>query len=634
MTGGTAYCVKSEKTNYGKDNWTVDLYIYVKVVSQSIENNTSTLDLGMYVYSKYEIAWDDFGKNGTSYIGTATSGSNCFTFTADRYGSGTKWLIENKRVTVSHNTDGTLTQPIYWHWGVNSTWGQYVGPSGYKNIKLTDIPRKALITDIAGSFYDTSNPTINYKNPLGNSAAELTACISLDGSKDDIPYRNIPKTGTSYTFNLTDSERTTLRNATVNSRKVVFYIRTKIGSTLYSHSWNKTFTVTGNDATKPSVSMTVSINNSNLPSIFDGIYVQNKSKVNVTISATAKYNASINSYYATIDGNKYTSSTITSYVITSTGNVDIVGYAKDSRGFTGSTIPQTISVVEYLNPAVVNIGSNNAIMCYRSDGDGNRISNSTSVWVKAKRSYSKVIYNGDQKNYCALQYRYKLSTDSWNDSTDLWNDLIASSSTGTDEYNALISGVEFDLKHAYTVQIRAIDTVGEKDIKEFDIPTQDVALHLGEGGKNVSIGTYCDYSKPYSFQSEWDAYFDKNVYVEGASIAPNCFQVTGKSVQAVYQQSITVVSLKIKKPGPYLVLGSIDSTVSDVTSYVNASLSAEGSTFSIAQECRTTMESGGGVMTWGFLWIDNTDTTVSVKSYGYKNGTYNLRGRIIAIRLD
>lgn len=143
MTGGTAYLVKSEKTNYGSNSWTTDLYIYVKVISQNVIANTSTIALGMYVYSKYSIAWSDFGTNGTSYIGTSTSGSNCFTFTNGQSGSGTKWLIEDKQVTVYHNSNGTLTLPIYWHWGVNSPWGQYTGPSGSYNVTLSTIDRAA-----------------------------------------------------------------------------------------------------------------------------------------------------------------------------------------------------------------------------------------------------------------------------------------------------------------------------------------------------------------------------------------------------------------------------------------------------------------------------------------------------------
>ncbi len=45
-----------------------------------------------------------------------------------------------------------------------------------------------------------------------------------------------------------------------------------------------------------------------------------------------------------------------------------------------------------------------------------------------------------------------------------------------------------------------------------------MALHLGKGGKNVSVGTYCDYSEDYTFYSDWKAVFDKGISVSGASV--------------------------------------------------------------------------------------------------------------------
>ena len=81
--------------------------------------------------------------------------------------------------------------------------------SGSKTFTLNTIPRKATVTS-APDFTDEQNPTIKYSNPAGNNVTSLRACISLDGSKDDIAYRNITKTGTSYTFTLTDAERKVL----------------------------------------------------------------------------------------------------------------------------------------------------------------------------------------------------------------------------------------------------------------------------------------------------------------------------------------------------------------------------------------------------------------------------------------
>lgn len=103
MTGGTAYLVKSEYTNSGQNNWTVDLYVYVKIVSQNAAANTSTIALGMYVYSKYNIDWGDWSNGGQSYVGTATSGSNCFTFTEGQTGS------KNVTLTAIDRTAPTVT---------------------------------------------------------------------------------------------------------------------------------------------------------------------------------------------------------------------------------------------------------------------------------------------------------------------------------------------------------------------------------------------------------------------------------------------------------------------------------------------------------------------------------------------
>jgi hypothetical protein len=116
--------------------------------------------------------------------------------------------------------------------------------SGSGTFTLNDIPRAATIT-AAPNFYDTDNPTITYNNAAGNTVTTLQACISLTGATDDIKYRDISKTGTSYTFSLTEAEREVLRKActTANNRTVTFFIKTVIGgNTLYS-TLSKTLTI-------------------------------------------------------------------------------------------------------------------------------------------------------------------------------------------------------------------------------------------------------------------------------------------------------------------------------------------------------------------------------------------------------
>ena len=491
-----------------KTNETYDSHFWVKwsqVGDQDIANNKTQISWSCGLTSTHKfysnaVKMSAFYINGTMVYGGGTYSN----FTAEgeqQIASGTLW--------ISHDSDGTKT------FSISSFTGWLYSNHNYSSsgddFTLTAIPRQATIT-AAPDFTDVDNPTISYSNPAGNAVTSVEACISLTGAVDDIAYQAIPKTGSSdtlsYQFPLTDAERDVLRNATVNTRTVYFYVRTYIGSVRYLSSVARTLTIAESQYTKPSVSMSVTLNNSSLPSAFSGLYIQGKSKLDVSLSATGKYGASIKSYSASIDGKSYSYSDkpITSDVIQNSGSIKVVGYAKDSRGFTGST-EQTHSVLEYSKPQVIPIGSENSILCYRSDSNGKRVGNSTSVWIKAKRSY----YSLSGKNGCKLQWRRKLATEAWNDSKHTWSNLIASTATTTNEYNALIPSAAFDLKNAYTIQIRAIDDIGEYDIKTLEVPTQDVALHLGAGGKNVAIGTYCDTSVPYTFHSSWDAIFDKGI---------------------------------------------------------------------------------------------------------------------------
>lgn len=391
-----------------------------------------------------------------------------------------------------------------------------------KEVTLDTIPRAATLTS-APNFNDHGNPVIQYSNPAGNSATSLMACISLTGGKDDVAYRDVTKTGTSYTFNLTEAERNVLRKATSSSsRKLYFYLRTRFGTTTYYSKKEVTFSVVEDENSKPSITMTATLDNSSLPSEFDDMCIQGKSRYDVSLSAEGKYSASIASLYAVADGVTYNLSSLKTNVLNRSGNVDIVGHVKDTRGFTNST-SKTISVIPYSKPLVVPIEGELAIYCYRSDGNGVKVGNSTSVWIKAKRTY----YSVEGKNQCALQWRRKQTAEEWNDSVHEWKELIPKTDTTTSEYDALISGEVFDLKKSYTVQIRAFDDIGEYDLKTIDIPTEDVALHLGKGGKNVTVGGYCDCSKEHTFRSVWDAYFDEEVYIKGQKLEEYILNLIG-----------------------------------------------------------------------------------------------------------
>lgn len=404
-------------------------------------------------------------------------------------------------LVVEHNTDGSKSISI------SLTTGVYYGMSSTYNgtWTLDSIPRKATITD-ASDVTDVSNPSISFSNPGG---FPMDVWLEPNPEGDHLCVRNnIPNTG-SYTWELTPEEREELRNKCSGkpSCTIRLGLYSHVSGVTYHDFRDMTYTMTENDATKPSVSVEITLDNG-----YEGMYIQGKSRLKVRLSAEKKYGADIMSYWAIVEGKTYTGESFTTDVIQGSGSVEVVGYAKDSREFTGSA-SKGIEVTEYSKPLVIPIASQNAILCYRSDGNGNRIGNSTSVWLKAKRFY----YGLNGKNACALQWRRKLITEEWSDNHQ-WEDLDLPAST--DEYNGMIPGV-YELKKSYTVQIQSIDEVGEYDIKTFEIPTQDVALHLGKGGKNVAVGTYCDYSEDHTFYSAWKAIFDKDVVFGGDILIGN-----------------------------------------------------------------------------------------------------------------
>lgn len=409
-------------------------------------------------------------------------------------------------ITVDHDTYGKKKI------SVSLSTAIYYGSVGTKSDTWTldDIPRNGTLSSYPSSFTSNGNPpTVYYSNTMGNNVSALEICIAdYRAYNGYLPYRSVSKTGSFYTFTAADIEALkSIVGAADKELTVTFVLRTKIGETMFwSASSQVKFILVEDETTKPSVNMDVALNNGSLTSTFSDLYIQGKSRLDINLSTSGKYGASISSYNAKVEGKTYTSMPFTSDVFTTSGNVEVAGYAKDSRGFT-RTVTEKVNVVPYSKPLVVPLGSENAIQCYRSDGNGVRVGKSTSVWVKAMRTF----YSVEQKNGCALEWRSKLVSEGWNDSSHQWNVLIPKTASADTEYNALLSGASFDNKKSYTIQIRAIDDIGENDIKTFELPTEDVALHLGKGGKNVSVGSYCDYSEEHTFHSEWKGIFDDGI---------------------------------------------------------------------------------------------------------------------------
>ena len=263
--------------------------------STSTSNNTSSVSWNFklspvktgydWSYSNNVPVTYSINFNGTTYSGNIMS-----------YNGSSTVTLKSGSATISHNSDGTKS--ISYSFSVSSISASYLPGSASKSgsMTLTAIPRQATITS-AQNFNDEQNPSISYNNGAGNTVTSLQACISLDGSKDDIAYRNISKTGSSYTFELTDAERNVLRNActTANSRNVMFIVKTVMGGNTYHSSLNKTLSIinatptidaTAKDTNSTSLGLTGSENK----------IIKGYNTVAVNMTATALKGATISSY--------------------------------------------------------------------------------------------------------------------------------------------------------------------------------------------------------------------------------------------------------------------------------------------------------------------------------------------------
>lgn len=379
-----------------------DRYVFSwSLISQSVEGNYSDISWslkadGGSTGGYYTIVYERYVTvNGS----TQSNSSEQTTYNGTTPFSGT--------TRIYHNADGKKSfsasagGAFYYSGSYNST--------GSGSWDLPDIPRKANITG-ATDFTDESNPTIQYSNLAGNNVTSLQACISFDSSKDDIAYRDISKTGTSYTFNLTEAERNVLRNGTKSSksRSVIFYVKTVIGGNTYYSTLQKTLTIVNANPTFSSNNVSYSDTNTTVTNITNNNQqiVQNKSNLKVTYTqATGKKGATISKYKFVLNGvtKESTSAggTVDFGAINSANNLNLSVTVTDSRGYE-TTISKTITMLEYNNPsAIVTL---------------NRLNNyENETYLTVDGTVASV----NSKNAMTIQYRYKESGGNYNSYTTI-----------------------------------------------------------------------------------------------------------------------------------------------------------------------------------------------------------------------
>ena len=383
---------------------------------------------------------------------------------------------------VSHNADGTKTAQLSDTFNINATIdGTKVGSiTASGSITLDRIARNATILT-ANDFTDETNPTLTYSNP-----SSFVCDVSIEFAGGSITRAGaISGAGGSYTMQLTDAERMTLRNASKNSPtlKVTYALKTTIDGTAYYSRAERKMNVV--DAA-PELGA-VSYEDTNAATVAvtgdKSRIIQNHSTLTVKVpTSTAKKGATITGYTIAFGG---VTKTVKAAGAVSLGSVD-VSYsqaltvtATDSRGFTASKSVQ-VTVDDYSAPTAV-------IDLHRL----NNFEPTTYITIYPRYSY----VNG--KNSVTIAARFKKVSDSSYGTPVALADSIQSTVTCDRDsaYDFVVTiadkleSTDYNLALGKGIPAFFIDTE-KSSVGVNCLPTQDNAFQLSDAAWLTAQGAY------------------------------------------------------------------------------------------------------------------------------------------------
>lgn len=465
MASGTVNLATEYSEYYGEFKYRV-----LWETTQNKSAKTTNLKLTYQVYpvysAPYTIEWqyqvyccvDDYeyvnAEHGRAIYDVATSSKIQLT-------ANTWCNIRTVNFTIKHDSngrapkldDGTVISiyQVAVNGLVSSSIGGYVE---YVNcpFTITDIIEPATIT-VANNFNDEENPTITYKNPMGSYVSALQVCIAdSTGNTIFVPYRDVSKTGTSYTFNLTDAERKTLRKATAkNSLAVKFYIKTTVNGGEHRTSVAKTMSLINY---MPTIAPTISDIGVDTKGLTGGgfKFIKGHNNMSYRVNATPQKEATIVKYLVTCGA---ASSTTYGGNLLNVESNTFVFTATDSRGYSVSKT-LTLEMIDYI-----------PLTCHQTVRLIKEEDNETDAQVLLiiEGNYFNQSF-GVKNNELKLEVRHTQNDGVMGD----WVNLTPLLPTVEGNKYSLTTNIDgFDVSGTYTFQCRATDSIMSADTGEYSV---------------------------------------------------------------------------------------------------------------------------------------------------------------------
>ena len=392
--------------------------------------------------------------NGTTVYSKSRTSWDSLAFPAGPPNSSTSGTL-----TVKHNSDGAKSVACSIATSIYDTTTQTKSGTWV----LNGITRNATITSFPSTFTDEDNPVLRYSNVSGSTVTKIEACMRhFQTAEILVPYRTLSKTGTSYTFNLTSTERANLRKVAPDgwsSGLVLVYLTTTIGSETYHEFVRATLNiVNGNPTLVPTAETDATTQT--LTGSADKV-IKSISDVTVNAEYAAIKGASLKSFGVTHNGK--TISAIP-HTFTDVENGTFKFTVTDNRG---NTTTQTIKkeIVDYVKLTC-------AIDAAPPSTDG-----TTELFVKGNYFNSTF---GAVANTLTVQFRVRRNDEEYGD----WITLYPIIDGNTYSARHRVDGLDY--RSSYTYQARAIDKISEVESVEKRIKTTPV-FDWGEYDFNFNV---------------------------------------------------------------------------------------------------------------------------------------------------
>ena len=460
------------KNLYSIGSATIVIHIDGKLVSQSTENNTSSIQLR---FRSTGYSWRT--TNGTvAFTGEYTDSASCATY-PDYIGDGDTIYTISK--TITHNADGTKT------FNIGGTISAYINSASRSatisqvGVTLPTIPRASTFSGGSGNIGGTTTITItrassSFTHKLYYAFGSITKTLIASNVATSyvwtIPtsfYAQIPSaksgTGTLYCE--------TISNGTTIGTKTISFTATVTNS-------NPTFNVAYQDTN----ATTLAITNNNQQ------IIQNNSTLQFNITnASAKNSASLVNVKVTINGVTQTKSNTSATYNFNYGTVNVANNTNatvvvtDTRGFT-TTKTVALTILGWQQPsAIISLGR-----------DSNYYSSS---YINVDANYSSL----DSKNTITLKYRKKkTSASSWGSYTTL-SDNVTKTFTADNLYEWNVQVVVQDLLATTTYNLT--------------LPIGQPILFIDRNKR--AVGVDCFPSGTNAFEVTGASVFNGNVNITG-----------------------------------------------------------------------------------------------------------------------